>query len=362
MNKRLAKIVVGLSGGVDSSVSALLLKEQGYEVCAIFMQNWENENQDPYCRAEQDLSDARAVCDRLQVPFHVVNFAKEYWDRVFQYCLDEFAAGRTPNPDIWCNKEIKFKVFLAHALKFGDALATGHYAQIREDSAGHLQLLKGADPNKDQSYFLYTLGQYELSRSLFPVGHWIKQEVRAKAQTAQLLTSSKKDSTGICFIGERRFKQFLSEFLLAKHGLMVTPEGENIGEHDGLMFYTIGQRQGLKIGGRKQTEGKPWFVVAKNIAENKLIVVQGHDHPLLYAKKLTCNQVHWVKGSPPPLPLSVSAKIRYRQIESPCQIKSIDSSCLLVTFEQPQWAITPGQSIVFYQNEICLGGATIISQ
>jgi tRNA-uridine 2-sulfurtransferase len=359
MNKKPYKVVVGLSGGVDSSVSALLLKQQGYEVSAIFMQNWETENEDPYCRAEQDLSDARAVCDRLGIAFHVVNFAKEYWDRVFQYCLDEFAAGRTPNPDIWCNKEIKFKVFLEHALKFGDALATGHYAQIRNHQ-GSLQLLKGADPNKDQSYFLYTLGQYELSRSLFPVGHWIKPEVREAARKAQLLTHGKKDSTGICFIGERRFKQFLSEFLLAKPGLMVTTEGQTIGEHDGLMFYTIGQRQGLKIGGRKNADAKPWFVITKDIAQNKLIVAQGHNHPLLYASELVCNQAHWVAGNPPLLPLSCSAKIRYRQTESPCQIQPIDSSQFRVVFEQPQWAITPGQSIVFYQNQICLGGATIL--
>lgn len=356
--KKNKKIVVGLSGGVDSAVSALLLKQQGYEVMGIFMQNWETENDDPYCHAEQDLSDARAVCDLLQIPFQVVNFAKEYWNNVFQYCLDEFAAGRTPNPDIWCNKEIKFKVFLEHALALGDCLATGHYAQIRDDGE-QAQLLKGEDTNKDQSYFLYTLGQHELQHSLFPVGHLPKPQVREMAKLANLLNHNKKDSTGICFIGERRFKQFLSEFLLAKPGLMQTPEGEVIGEHDGLMFYTLGQRQGLNIGGRKNAAEIPWYVVGKDIAQNILLVAQGHDHPLLYSQRLFCNNAHWIAGSSPKTPLNCAAKIRYRHTDAACTLTQINDDQYQVDFLQPQWAATPGQAIVFYDRNICLGGATI---
>ncbi len=352
------KVVVGLSGGVDSAVSALLLKRQGFDVLGIFMQNWETENEDPYCHAQQDLCDARAVCDLLNIPFEVVNFAKEYWNNVFQYCLDEFAAGRTPNPDIWCNKEIKFKVFLQHALQRGDALATGHYAQIHQNG-DTFQLLKGADSNKDQSYFLYTLGQYELSHSLFPVGDFAKPRVRELAKLAQLLNHGKKDSTGICFIGERRFKNFLSEFFLAQRGTMQTPEGKVMGKHDGLMFYTIGQRQGLHIGGQKNAAEIPWYVVGKDIAQNILIVAQGHDHPLLCSRQLICDNAHWVAGTPPRLPLNCAAKIRYRHSDAPCCLTQINESQFKVEFFEPQWAITPGQSVVFYLDNICLGGATI---
>lgn len=359
--KNSKKIVVGLSGGVDSAVSAVLLQSRGYEVVGVYMQNWETENDDPYCHAQQDLSDARAVCDKLNIPFQVVNFAKEYWDRVFQFCLDEFAAGRTPNPDIWCNKEIKFKVFLQHALKLGDALATGHYAQIHSVN-GSLQLLKGADPNKDQSYFLYTLGQTELQNSLFPVGNLPKSEVRQLAKNAQLLNHAKKDSTGICFIGERRFKTFLNEFMLAKPGSMQTTQGREIGRHDGLMFYTIGQRQGLKIGGKKDSSEAPWYVVGKDLAQNILMVAQGHDHPLLYSKSLICENAHWVAGIPPPFPLVCAAKIRYRQQETDCILEPINESQYRVNFRQPQWAATAGQSVVFYQSSVCLGGATICNQ
>jgi len=299
------------------------------------------------------------VCDLLNIPFQVVNFSKEYWDQVFQYCLDEFAAGRTPNPDIWCNKEIKFKVFLEHALKLGDCLATGHYAQIQHQPEQSL-LLKGADPNKDQSYFLYTLGQYELKHSLFPVGNLPKSQVRELAKTAHLLNHNKKDSTGICFIGERRFKKFLSEFLLAQPGVMRTPAGKIIGQHDGLMFYTIGQRQGLHIGGQKQAATTPWYVVGKDIPQNTLIVAQGHDHPLLHSLQLICGNAHWVMGKSPESLLYCTAKIRYRQADAACELIRLDEQRYQVNFRQPQWAITPGQSVVFYQDNICLGGATIL--
>lgn len=352
------KIVVGLSGGVDSAVSALLLQQQGFAVTGVFMQNWETDNDDPHCHAQQDLSDARAVCDLLSIPFHVVNFAKEYWDNVFQYCLDEFAAGRTPNPDIWCNKEIKFKVFLEHALKFGDCLATGHYAQIH-DHDDQAQLLRGIDANKDQSYFLYTLGQHELKNSVFPVGNLPKPRVRELAKLANLLNHNKKDSTGICFIGERRFKAFLSEFFLAQPGVMQTPEGKIVGQHDGLMFYTLGQRQGLQIGGQKDSAALPWYVVSKDLTHNILIVAQGHHHPLLYSQQLICGNVHWVSGFSPALPLHCTAKIRYRHADAACILTQHSEHELQINFTQPQWAATPGQSIVFYQGMTCLGGATI---
>jgi tRNA-uridine 2-sulfurtransferase len=359
MTAKQRKIIVGISGGVDSAVSALMLQQQGLEVLGVYMQNWETENDDPYCHAQQDLSDARAVCDLLNIPFQVVNFAKPYWDNVFQHCLDEFAAGRTPNPDIWCNKEIKFKVFLQYALQLGDALATGHYAQISKP-ADTFQLLRGADANKDQSYFLYTLGQYELSHSLFPVGGLPKPRVREMAKIAQLLNHSKKDSTGICFIGERRFKNFLSEFFLAQPGVMQTPEGKVMGKHDGLMFYTIGQRQGLQIGGQKNSAETPWYVVGKDISQNILIVAQGHDHPLLYSAQVICDNVHFVAGITPSLPLNCTAKIRYRHADAPCVLTQLNEQQFKVDFHQPQWAITPGQSIVFYQDSLCLGGATLI--
>lgn len=352
------KIVVGLSGGVDSAVSALLLQQQGFEVIGVFMQNWETDNDDPYCRAEQDLTDASTVCRLLNIPFEVVNFSKEYWDRVFQHCLDEFAAGRTPNPDIGCNKEIKFKVFLDHALTVGDCLATGHYAQIQNQN-DQFVLLKGEDTRKDQSYFLYTLGQHELKNSLFPVGNLQKPRVRDIAKIAGLLNHNKKDSTGICFIGERRFKKFLSEFFLAQPGAIQTPEGKTIGQHDGLMFYTIGQRQGLFIGGQKGATENPWYVVAKHIPQNILVVAQGHDHPLLYSQQLMCENTHWIAGMPPRSPLVCTAKTRYRQDDAACTLTQRDENKYQVDFPQPQWAVTPGQSIVFYQNNLCLGGGTI---
>ncbi len=351
------KIIVGLSGGVDSAVSALLLKEAGYDVTGVFMQNWETRNDDPYCLAEQDLTDAERVCQHLGIPFQVVNFSKEYWNRVFQFCLDEFAAGRTPNPDIGCNKEIKFKVFLEFALSLNAKLATGHYAQIQSTHQGYA-LHKGQDANKDQSYFLYTLSQKALAHSVFPVGHLQKAQVRALAQAAGLPNYAKKDSTGICFVGERRFKHFLSEFFLAQPGLIQDESGKTVGQHDGLMFYTLGQRQGLNIGGKKNTLPKPWYVIAKNLKENILVVGQGHDHARLYTKWLHCGDLHWIE-EPPTLPLSCSAKIRYRQKEAKCTIFAEKNDIYLVEFEEPQWAVTPGQSVVFYKNDQCLGGGII---
>lgn len=352
-------VVVGLSGGVDSAVAALTLQQQGYNVSAIFMQNWEADREDSTCTAEQDLSDAQAICDQLGIPLQTANFAKEYWHNVFQYCLDQFAAGRTPNPDVWCNREIKFKVFLEHALAHGaDYLATGHYARI-EKRDGNYCLLKSHDDNKDQTYFLYMLAQKQLAHSIFPIGELQKPAVRKMAQTAGFINYAKKDSTGICFIGERKFKDFLSEFLLAQPGTMETPEGKFLGKHDGVMFYTIGQRQGLHIGGRHDAADAPWYVLDKDVKRNVLIVGQGKDHPLLYGGSLTCEHIHWISGEAPPLPLNCTAKIRYRQADQACQITKRDDGYYEVQFEKPQRAITPGQSVVFYKTEHCLGGGVI---
>ena len=353
------KIVAGLSGGVDSAVSALLLKKAGYDVIGVYMQNWEPENDDPHCTAEQDLTDARMVCDKLDIDFHVVNFAQEYWDRVFQYCLDEFAAYRTPNPDIWCNKEIKFNVFLDHAKTLGATkLATGHYVRTGKQGASHT-LLKGLDPNKDQSYFLYTLNQAQLDFSIFPIGDIEKSHVRALAKEAGLINHNKKDSTGICFIGERKFKTFLQEFLLAQPGNIEATDGQIMGRHDGLMYYTRGQRKGLHIGGSDKHADAPWYVIDKDIKRNVLIIGQGHDNPLLYTQTLRCEQLHFVNNTPPSTQLICKAKTRYRQQEQPCVITPISEDRFEVTFDEPQRAVTPGQSVVFYQDDCCLGGGTI---
>lgn len=359
LNPSKSRAIIGMSGGVDSSVSALLLQQQGYDVSGLFMKNWEEKDPDGHCPAAIDARDALGVCDRLGIGLDAVNFAKEYWDRVFQYFLDEYSRGRTPNPDILCNKEIKFKAFLDYALTQGaDFIATGHYARVvRRD--GLYRLLKGRDANKDQSYFLYTLGQRQLSKTLFPVGELAKPEVRRIATEAGFANHAKKDSTGICFIGERDFKDFLSRYLPAQPGEMRTPEGELIGRHDGLMYYTLGQRQGLGIGGRQGDNGEPWFVAGKELASNTLIVVQGHDHPLLYSRHLVAGNLHWTSGAQPGLPLRCTAKTRYRQSDQACTITALGNDTCGVTFNQPQWAVTPGQSVVFYSGEECLGGGII---
>jgi tRNA-specific 2-thiouridylase len=352
-------VIVGMSGGVDSSVAALRLIEQGYRVEGLFMKNWEDDDDADYCAAAQDLADAQAVCEDLEIVLHKVNFARQYWDRVFEYFLDEYRRGRTPNPDVMCNKEIKFKAFLDYALGLGaDYIATGHYARV-EHGPERARMLRGIDTNKDQTYFLYTLGQPQLTRTLFPVGELEKPRVREIARKAGFVTSAKKDSTGICFIGERKFRDFLSRYLPARPGPMVTPEGEPMGEHQGLMYYTLGQRQGLGIGGVRDAGEAPWFVVGKDLADNRLIVAQGHDHPMLYQPALIARQAHWVAGKAPALPLSCTAKIRYRQPDQACTVTALDDATLRVDFAQPQRAITPGQSIVFYNGEECLGGAII---
>ena len=352
-------VIVGLSGGVDSSVAAMRLLEQGYRVEGLFMKNWEEDDSDEYCSAAVDLEDARSVADSLGIKLHTVNFSSEYWDRVFSYFLEEYRAGRTPNPDVLCNREIKFKAFLDHAIDLGaEKIATGHYASIGRDN-DCWQLLQAKDRNKDQTYFLYLLNQYQLSKSLFPLGDIDKADVRKIAETAGLRTHDKKDSTGICFIGERKFRDFLSRYLPAQPGNIETPEREIIGEHQGLMYYTIGQRQGLGIGGIQGKSEDSWFVAAKELERNVLVAVQGHDHPMLFAAALSATKAHWISGKNPDFPLRCLARCRHRQPLVPCTIMDTGAANLKVSFDQPQRALTPGQSIVFYQDEVCLGGATI---
>ncbi len=354
------QIIVGMSGGVDSSVTALLLHRQGHSVSGVFMKNWEDKDPDGICPAAIDAQDAMQVCDKIGIPMDAVNFASEYWERVFQYFLNEYKSGRTPNPDILCNKEIKFKAFLDYAIQQGaDKIATGHYARIAEQD-GQFKLLKGKDDNKDQSYFLYTLGQAQLAKTLFPLGELPKSEVRMIAAEAGFENHSKKDSTGICFIGEREFKSFLNTYLPAQPGEIQTLEGKTIGQHDGLMFHTIGQRKGLKIGGlREDNSGEPWYVVDKDLDNNVLLVAQGTNHPALFKQALNAIELHWVSGEAPSSPFHCSAKVRYRQQDQPCTITAIDNGIATVLFEQPQRAVTPGQSIVFYQQDECLGGGII---
>ncbi|HEB86689.1 MAG TPA: tRNA 2-thiouridine(34) synthase MnmA [Gammaproteobacteria bacterium] len=353
------QIVVGMSGGVDSSVAALLLQQQNFAVRGVFMKNWEGDDRDGHCHAEEDLEDARQVCEKLGIDLQGVNFSDQYWERVFEYFLMEYRAGRTPNPDILCNKEIKFKAFLDYALSLGaDAIATGHYARI-DCVDGRYRLLKGRDQNKDQSYFLYTLGQAQLAKSLFPIGELEKPLVRQLAEKHQLITFNKKDSTGICFIGERHFKAFLQRYIPAQPGEIITPDDEHIGQHDGLMYYTLGQRQGLGIGGIRGHEGATWYVADKDLKNNRLIVVDQHDHPLLYRIELKASDLSWTAGAPPQMPCICRAKTRYRQTDAACTISKIDRAACKVIFEQPQWAVTPGQSVVFYQGEECLGGGII---
>lgn len=353
------RIIVGMSGGVDSSVSALLLIEQGYQVEGLFMKNWEEDDTQEYCSAAVDLADAQAVADQLGIRLHTVNFSGEYWDNVFEYFLDEYRAGRTPNPDVLCNREIKFKAFLEYALQLGaEGIATGHYAAIKQQ--GHrLQMIRAKDENKDQTYFLYMLGQTQLRHSQFPLGELNKSEVRILAAKAGLPNHKKRDSTGICFIGERKFTEFLSQYLPANPGLMVTPEGHSLGEHQGLMYYTLGQRKGLGIGGRADSEANPWFVVDKDLPTNRLIVAQGHNHPLLLKQGLVANQLHWIADTDPAMPLNCLARIRHRQPLQKCHITALENDQVQVHFEQKQRAVTPGQSVVLYQDRVCLGGGII---
>ncbi len=355
------KVIIGLSGGVDSAVAAQLLLEQGCEVEALFMKNWDEDDTDEYCSAAIDLEDAQAVADMLEIKLHKVNFSAEYWDRVFEYFLAEYRSGRTPNPDVLCNREIKFKAFLDYALEQGaDYIATGHYARKHESADGSVKLCLCQDAEKDQTYFLYMLNQHQLSHALFPLSDLPKDEVRRIAAKSEFPNHAKKDSTGICFIGERKFSDFLSRFLPAKPGPMRTPEGEQIGEHKGLMYYTMGQRKGLGIGGRADTDEIPWFVVDKDLDNNILLVAQGHDHPMLLKLGLDANQLHWVSGNQPTdLPFSCRARIRHRQPLQKCQIISINNDCCQVRFNNKQRAVTPGQSIVFYSDDICLGGGII---
>ena len=354
-----------MSGGVDSSVAALLLKEQGYRVTGLFMKNWEDDDTEEYCSSRTDLVDAVSVADTLGIDIEQVNFSAEYKERVFSEFLSEYKAGRTPNPDVMCNAEIKFKAFLDHALAMGaEQIATGHYAQVREQD-GLFQLLKADDGNKDQSYFLHRLNQTQLSKTLFPLGKLNKTEVRALAKKAGLATHDKKDSTGICFIGERPFREFLNRYIPANPGDIVTPDGVKVGRHNGLMFYTLGQRQGLGIGGRKESGGgsvgDAWYVAEKDLTYNRLVVVQGHDHTSLFADRVTAVNLNWISGVTPHLNWVYNAKTRYRQKDAPCVIGAATRLSCAVAFAEPQWAVTPGQSVVVYESNVCLGGGIIES-
>ncbi len=362
---RKPRVVVGLSGGVDSAVSAYLLKQQGHEVGGIFMKNWEDDDDGEYCSSNEDFVDAAAVADVIGIEIEHVNFAAEYKDRVFAEFLREYQAGRTPNPDVLCNAEIKFKAFLDHALRLGaEKIATGHYARVRE-RAGRFELLKGLDDTKDQSYFLHRLTQAQLSKSLFPVGELRKTEVRRVAEEIGLPNAKKKDSTGICFIGERPFREFLNRYISKEPGPIKDPTGRVIGRHQGLSFYTLGQRQGLGIGGVKDKgaqrgggEHAPWFVARKDVAKNTLWVVQGHDHPWLLSSALQADDVSWIAGEPP-APGNYAAKTRYRQADAPCVLDAAEGGFTLRFPQEPQWAVTPGQSAVLYDGEVCLGGGII---
>ena len=384
---RRERVVVGMSGGVDSSVAAWLLKQQGYEVVGLFMKNWEDDDSDEYCTSREDLVDAAAVCDVIGIDLEAVNFAAEYRERVFAHFLADYRAGRTPNPDVLCNSEIKFRAFLDHALTLGaDWIATGHYARVRrvttaggvrrgETHAGESsqrvsnELLKAVDAEKDQTYFLHRLTQEQLAPVLFPLGELTKREVRAIAQREGIPTYAKRDSTGICFIGERPFRDFLARYLPRTPGSIVTNEGDTIGQHQGLAYYTMGQRQGLRIGGVRDADDAPWFVADKDLERNALIVVQGHGHPMLYRRDVDAFDAHWICGAPPALPARLTAKTRYRMPDAECDVDIVTESAahdlrshevrIRATFDAPQWAPTPGQYLVFYDGEVCLGGAVI---
>nr|WP_019671948.1 tRNA 2-thiouridine(34) synthase MnmA [Psychrobacter lutiphocae] len=373
-NPEQTRVIVGMSGGVDSSVSAVLLQQAGFLVEGLFMKNWEEDDGTEYCTAMEDLADAQAVCDKIGIKLHTANFAMEYWDRVFEHFLAEYQAGRTPNPDILCNKEIKFKAFLDYALTLGaDYIATGHYTRRsvnyqREDGLEVAHLMRGLDNNKDQSYFLHAVGGDKIAKTLFPVGELEKPEVRKIAEQHDLATAKKKDSTGICFIGERRFKDFLQQYLPAKPGDIITDDGVTIGKHDGLMYYTLGQRGGIGIGGVKDRPEEPWFVLQKDLTNNQLIVGQGHDHPMLLSQSLIAYKLDWVERVAPAAIFSEKglrcmAKTRYRQPDQCCTVfaDTKDASRVKVIFDEPQRAVTPGQSAVFYIGEVCLGGGVIES-
>ncbi|KIL37227.1 thiouridylase [Cohnella kolymensis] len=352
------RVVVGMSGGVDSSVTALLLKQQGYDVIGVFMKNWDDTDEFGVCTAEEDAEDVRRVCDQIGIPYYTVNFEDEYRDKVFEYFLEEYRRGRTPNPDVMCNREIKFGEFLQKALELGaDVIATGHYARV-EKLDGEYRLIRGVDHNKDQSYFLHALNQSQLARAMFPIGHLNKPDVRRIAEEAGLATAKKKDSTGVCFIGERNFKEFLSQYLPAKPGDMVDlVTGDIKGRHDGLMYYTLGQRQGLGIGG--SGSGEPWFVADKDLDNNILYVVQGDTHHSLYSLGLTATEVNWIASEAPADTIKCTAKFRYRQPDQGVTITPLADGTCRVDFDNPQKAITPGQAVVFYDGDICLGGGTI---
>jgi tRNA-specific 2-thiouridylase len=353
------RVMIGMSGGVDSAVAALLLKQQGYDVVGVFMKNWEEKDENGVCTSTEDYIDVQRVCDTIDIPYYSVNFVKEYWDRVFTYFLDEYKKGRTPNPDVMCNKEIKFKAFLDFGMKIGAKyLATGHYAQI-DCVDGTYRMLRGVDNNKDQTYFLNTLGQHELSKAMFPIGHLTKPHVRALAEEYHLPNAKKKDSTGICFIGERNFKAFLSNYLPYQPGKMMTLDGIVKGKHDGLMYYTLGQRKGLGIGGSDDGSGEPWFVVAKDLKKNILYVGQGANHPSLFSNGLTATDLHWVSRKQPANAFHCTAKFRYRQADQGVSVALTDNNTCTVMFDKPQKAITPGQAVVFYDGDVCLGGGII---
>jgi tRNA-specific 2-thiouridylase len=353
------RVVVGMSGGVDSSVAALLLKRQGYDVVGLFMKNWEDDDDEEYCSTREDLIDAAAAADVIGVDLEAVNVSAEYKDRVFAEFLREYSAGRTPNPDVLCNAEIKFKAFLDHAMRLGASkIATGHYARV-ESSGGMQRLLRGLDVSKDQSYFLHRLSQEQLAKVMFPVGELKKSEVRRIAQEAGLPNHAKKDSTGICFIGERPFREFLNRYLPKSPGPIVDEHGRTLGEHIGLAFYTIGQRKGIGLGGQKALPAAAWYVAQKRIPTNELVVVQGHDHPLLMKRSLKAEDTSWISGRPPAPASSHTAKTRYRQADSPCTVCAVTDEAIAVDFPAPQWAVTPGQSVVLYNAALCLGGGII---
>ncbi len=352
------RVVVGLSGGVDSAVSAWLLKQQGHEVVGLFMKNWEDDDGGEYCSTRQDWLDAASVADVIGIDLEAVNFAAQYKDRVFAEFLREYAAGRTPNPDVLCNAEIKFKAFLDHAGRLGASrIATGHYAGVRQAADGRWQLLRGADPDKDQSYFLHRLDQTQLSKAMFPLGALRKPEVRRIAASIGLPNAAKKDSTGICFIGERPFREFLGRYLPSRPGPILDDRGTRIGEHIGLAFYTLGQRKGIGIGGQRDSRGDPWYVARKDLGSNALVVVQGHDHPWLLSQTLQGQDVHWI-GPPPEPGRRYGVKARYRQSDA-AATATVSAGGLRIDFEAPQWAVTPGQSAVVYDGEVCLGGGVI---